>query len=290
MLFKQKHREKVMNKKNSKIKVLKKNIFDKLSFVHILLLWFLMIFIFGVLYYFLRNEENYIVWASKNEVITTFWDSLYYSFVAASNGFGDIIAHGFFRQMAVFEIILGIFIVALLISKIISIKQDIILEEIYEISFQERINRLRSALLLFRQNLGNIMGDIETNTFGKRKISDVEMHLVSFKVTLREIKTIILGKQKNTDFIKSVDSLNIEILFNSILSSIEKLNDLIDEFDKNKISWKNEETIKTINSIMSVVEEIFNGIKTNNLLKNIPMDDVTTHYNRIKEKIDSKLK
>ncbi len=81
-------------------------------------------------------------------------DSIYFSFVTATTtGFGDFLPQGWFKLIVIAEVICGLLLLALVTSKLVSIKQDILLKEIYDMSFYERINRLRSGLLLFRQNL-----------------------------------------------------------------------------------------------------------------------------------------
>src|SRR3989338_6930496 len=124
------------------------NWIDKLKFIHILILWVFIIMSFGMAYYFLANVNSFLYYNLDQSPITRVIDAVYFSFVAATTtGFGDIIPMGVFKIVSIIEVIFGLLLLALVTSKLVSIKQDMILDEIYESSLNEKINRLRSSLL-----------------------------------------------------------------------------------------------------------------------------------------------
>jgi len=80
-------------------------------------------------------------------------------------------ANGFFKLISIFEVVFGLLLLAFVTSKLVSIKQDVILNEIYDISFNERLSMVRSSLLLFRQSLSRMMEKIEE--IGKAKEAEL---------------------------------------------------------------------------------------------------------------------
>ena len=171
-------------------------------------------------------------------------------------------------------------LLALVTSKFVSIKQDMILNELYELSLNERINRLRSSLLLFRQHLTRIITRIEENRIRKREVDDIYVDISSFEDILNEIINLIQRQEKN-HFTKVIDPINTELILNSVLNSFEKLNELIEMMNQNKLEWKREITIDLINRCISLNDKLF-GIATSQ--KNMPdkiLNNILTSKNDV---------
>ncbi|MBI2523204.1 two pore domain potassium channel family protein, partial [Candidatus Woesearchaeota archaeon] len=91
---------KKLNKVREKISGIDKELFgrtisgwlDRISFLHILIIWITTIVIFGLVYHFLDSSENRLLYVLKNNAVDDLTDSIYFSFVTATTtGFGDII-------------------------------------------------------------------------------------------------------------------------------------------------------------------------------------------------------
>ena len=142
---------------------------DKLTFYHILFIWIVITALFGLAYYFLTDNNSYLLHVSEGKAVDNVMDAIYFSFIGSTTtGYGDIIPHGAFKFIYPFEVILALMLVAIVASKLVSVKQGIILSEIYDLSFYEKINELRSSLLLFRQNLSRVITNIENGSITKR--------------------------------------------------------------------------------------------------------------------------
>ncbi len=219
---------------------------DKLTFTKILLIWTGILVLFGILYYVMAGEGSYLLYNKTGVRVTSLFDSIYFSFVTAtSTGFGDIVPLGLFKLFAIIEVVFGLVLLAVVTSKLISIKQDAIMSEIYDISFSEKVNRIRSSLLLFRQNLGRLISNIESGTVRKREISDIYNYFSSFEDCLHEIGNIV-EKDPNDQFTKTLDPMSTELVFNSINQSFDKLSELINLMANNKIEWKRDITLKLL--------------------------------------------
>ncbi len=230
---------------------------DKLTFPYILVIWISIIVFFGLIYYFFAGPASYLYYNFNQQPVQKLSDSVYFSFITAtSTGFGDLVPRGVFKVLAIVEVIAGLLLLAFVTSKLVSIKQDIILSEIYDISFKERLNRLRSSLLLFRQHLSRIVSTIEDSTITKREISDIYIYISSYEDTLQEIFTLVEGKRQSY-FTKGINALDTELIYNSILQSFEKLRELLTLMNVQKLEWKRDVTQESIRKCIFVNKSIY---------------------------------
>lgn len=246
--------------------------YDKLNFVNILVIWIVIILLFGFVYYLTQGEGSYLIYSDNKNHVEDVSDSIYFSFITAtSTGFGDVIPKGHFKIIAIVEVIFGLMLLAFVTSKLVSIKQDVILSEMYEISLSERVNRLRSSLLLFRQNINRIITSIEDGKIRKREINELYIFLGAFDDTLNEVLKLIDKQEKNNES-KYIDSLNTELIAHSILQSFEKFNELIMLLEQNKLEWKRDITVNQLNKCLNLSKVFFDKVSN---LKNLP--DRTIH-------------
>lgn len=262
---------------------------DKLTFFRIFLIWATIIVIFGFVYYFFADNHSFLFYNPRNNTVRGALDSIYFSFITAtSTGYGDILPSGFFKVISIFEVIFGLMLLAFVTSKLISIKQDVILSEVYEISFNEKINRLRSSLLVFRQNLSRIINKVEDNSVRKREINDIYIYISSFEDTLNEIKSLI-GTSSQNYFKKVLDPLNTELLFNSVLNSFEKLNELITILNEAKSDWRRDITLDLINRCISLNDALFAKFNSSKNLAEKNIIDLNSQKHKIIEMIKNGL-
>ncbi|MBS3141077.1 two pore domain potassium channel family protein [Candidatus Woesearchaeota archaeon] len=261
---------------------------DKLSFLNILTLWIIIISGFGLIYHFFSNDSSFLLSTQTEEVITKLSTDIYFSFITATTtGFGDIIPLGFFRIIAIIQVILGLLLLALVTSKLVSIKQEVIVSEIYEISFNERISRIRSSLLLFRQNLARVFERLENKTIKQHDIEEVQSHITLFEDTLNNIHTTI-SKSNKSRYTRKIDTLNSEIILNSIINSFDKLKELNILLNQNKLEL-NKFSINKIESCMNITDNIFNKIPELDVLPESFIEDLKFNkrllFNQIKDLI-----
>jgi hypothetical protein len=257
-----------------------KNWLDRLSFPAIMLVWITLVMIFGALYYFLTDNNTFLYYNPTQAPVEGILNHIYFSFITATTtGFGDIVPMGGFRVIAIVEVVLGFLLLAVVTSKFISVKQNVILEEIYEVSFHERINRLRSSLLIFRQNIGRIISRIEENEIKKREINDLYTYVSSFEDILREVY-ILIHKPEGSQYTKTLDPLNAEVVINSIINSFEKLNELIVVMDQNKIEWRREVTTHMMYKCINLNQEIFDNLNSEKRLSEKTMMDMNAHKSK----------
>ncbi len=279
-----------INELFAKLKGRKLNTFpDRFSFSSILIIWLLIVVLFGVFYLMLESSSSFLLYPSNGERVKSFVDRIYFSFITATTtGFGDITPVGIFKIIAIIEVIFGLLLLAVVTSKLVSIKQDIILSEIYDISFNERINRLRSSLLVFRQNINRLINKVEENTLRKREINDIYVSVSSFEDVLNEVLSLTLISG-NKHFKKVLDPLNAELLLNSILVSFERLNEIITLLNQSRPDWRRELTLNLVNKCIEINESLFEKLRGSKVLPEKTISDLSSQKSKVIDSIKSGL-
>ena len=234
--------------------------FDRLTFLHIFMIWICAIIIFGFQYYLLHTTKSYLYSTANKLPIQSLFETLYFSFITATTtGFGDIVPYGNFRLIAILEVVAGLLLLAIVTSKLVSIKQNAILSEVYDISFNEKINRLRSSLLVFRQRMSTLISKIEVDTIRKREINDLYLQFGHLEDVLQEL--IPLMSPRLEGFAKVMDPISTELVFVSVLNSFERVSELLTALNKHRQSWNREITIHTIDRCLQLNELLFSKLK-----------------------------
>lgn len=233
---------------------------ERISVGQILLFWGFVLVLFGIVYFALSYYGQGVV-SSQTGLQVSGWsgllDSIYFSFITAtSTGYGDFLPTGLSKPIALFEVIAGLTIFGMLISKLVSVKQEVILQEVYDISFDERINRLRSALYLFRSDVNKIIERIVTRQIKQKEMKDLWITFSSFESTLTDIRKMTHTRKVRGEYIKEIDAFTLQLILNSIDLSLRKTVELLERLNRRGYSWKNELTLHSIDSIDAYSKEI----------------------------------
>ena len=271
--------------------------FEKTSFEECFIAWVIFMFIFGGIYFVLSySPQNAIYYQNKplQSGISGFITAQYFSFItsaSASQGYGDIVPNGISRIFAVIEAVSGLILFGILISKLVSSKQEIILEEVYDMSYEEKMNRLRSGLYLFRSDANKVIDKVLMKQITKRQLLDLWLITVTLDTSLHDINKFLLPTkkgEKENKYLKTLDPLRLELLLNSIELSLAKLHDLMVILTDHEHDWRNLMTLESINSIINSSELIYGYYKNKNLedIKVIQkLDAIRTVNNAIRDQI-----
>ncbi len=202
---------------------------DKVGFYSLFSVWALIIILFGTFYLAAATPHSKLEYSSNHSRVESFADAVYFSFVSATTtGFGDIVPTGYFKLVSVLELILGLLLLAIVTSKLVSLKQNFIISELYELSLGEKANSLRSSLLLFRQHINRLLGKAEQSGLGKRDLEDFQAYLSELHETLSE--AVLFVKRVKNSFHKGLSPVSAELLVNSVHKSFKKLRDFLNHY------------------------------------------------------------
>ena len=77
--------------------------------------------------------------------------------------------------------------------------------------------------------------------------------------------------------------MNTELLFNSVLSSFERLNELINILNQAKLEWKRDITLNLLNRAISLNDELFARLNSLKNLQDKVIADLTSQKNKLIE-------
>lgn len=235
-------------------------IIDALDFKKILILWLGYILLFGLFFFALDivSPQNGLRYVELGADVISFLNALYFSFVCAtSTGFGDITPLGLSRTVAITEVVGGMLLFGLVISKLISFKQDMILDEIYEISLDEKVGGLRSRLYLFRSDLVKLIERIVEGQTFKRRVDGLWSSFDVLAENLRDIEKIIcLPNGRRSEFLKTVGPLQLELILNSIVMSLDRVSELLTLVSEKEYNWRSEKNTKSLHGVLEIVNSI----------------------------------
>src|SRR5205085_6385907 len=88
-------------------------------------------------------------------------EAVYFSFVTATSvGFGDVVPIGLGRVLAIMEAAAELLLFGALVSKLVSQKQEMLVEELHRATFEDRLGRVRTNLHLLGRELSSLATDL----------------------------------------------------------------------------------------------------------------------------------
>lgn len=193
---------------------------------YLLLLWVWMVVGFGLIYWVAGAWQGYGLRAGEAFVQVT-WEglvtALYFSFVTAlSIGYGDVVPVGPVRVLAIVEGAAALLIFGIVISKLVSRRQEELTEEIHRITFEDRLGRIRMNLHLVLSELQGIAGmSAEAGARRERILSRVESATAVFAGELQTIHDLLYRPQQTPD------EQVLESILASLCAALRELSDLL---------------------------------------------------------------
>ena len=193
--------------------------------------WLAIIVVFGFIYWVAGIGMGWGLQAGNTAIrpdLNGLGTAIYFSFVTAlSIGYGDIIPVGPLRILAVTEGIAGLLIFGCVISKLVSRRQEELVEEIHRTTFEDRLDRVRT-------NLHLVFADLEAMDQINRQHSALSDQVLrrfesSVRVFTGELKTIhdLLYRSQ---LLPEEDAL--ESLLANLALCLESLTDLLNSQHK----------------------------------------------------------
>ena len=258
---------------------------DKVGFGGIFLLWIGFVILCGLIYFFFSSDSAYLLSMMTKTRVDSLLNSLYFSVVASTTtGFGDIVPMGIFKIISSIEVIVSLLVVAVVTSKFISLKQNVILEELYEITFSERINRMRSSMLVFRHNINGVIHKVEDGTVKKREIDQLYVLVATFKETIYEINSLFSKKHK--EFVKQMNGVDISLMANSMVHSFHRFRILLKLLEADGREWRHKKLTFFLDKALHAEEEYFRHVRDTGLLSSEDYKNLVVE----RDKVISKLK
>jgi potassium channel LctB len=201
------------------------------SFAALLRLWLGVVFGCAAVYWIAGSGEPPSLMEGGVRVPLTLHGlatAVYFSFVTATSvGFGDVVPVGLVRIVAVAESATGLLIFGCVISKLVSRRQEYLIEEIHRIAFEDRLGRVRTNLHLVLSELQAISSEcVQPSLAPERSLSRIESASMVFHGELRAVHDLLYRPQQVPD--ESV----FEALLANLASGLREFCDLMERMPK----------------------------------------------------------
>lgn len=229
------------------------------TFVQLFYLWVLLGIGFGSAYYLLSLiPQNALLYFNRplDHGLFNFLNMVYFSFITlTSTGYGDIVPLGLSKILSIIEIFCGLIVFGFLISKMVSTRQEEIIEQLYDVSLEEKVSKIRTALYIYRTNISRLIQRIEaTRRVKPLDIVELEANLEGLRTNITRVSKFLISESKNP--VTRVNDLTLNLLFNSIHLSLAKIIEIIKQLNTKKYDWKQKTIARHISSCIDSAKEV----------------------------------
>lgn len=202
------------------------DLIESLSPAQIFFVWLGMVVVCGLLYWLTGFSRRPGLVDSGQPIAGTFQgllSALYFSFVTTTSvGYGDVLPLGPVRILSIFEAVTGLLIFGALVAKFVSRRQDELVRDIYNVTFEARLDRVQTNLHLVLSELQSIaMLCDEGVTQPQRVAVRLESAVLVFGGELRAIHSLLYSPQR------APEEAVLEALLIALASALRTLSDLL---------------------------------------------------------------
>jgi hypothetical protein len=177
------------------------DLIERLSTTQVFLVWLGMVFGCGGLYWLTSFSRRPGLVDSGRPIAATLGgllSALYFSFVTTTSvGYGDVVPLGPVRILSIFEAVAGLLMFGALVAKFVSRRQDELVRDIYNVTFENRLDRVQTNLHLVLSELQSIsMLCDEGVTQPQRVGARLESAVLVFGGELRAIHSLLYSPQR----------------------------------------------------------------------------------------------
>ena len=191
---------------------------------------FLAVALFAVGYWGLAHTEpGYLVFTYDQHAVPGLGDALYFSIVTISSlGYGDIRPIGPARVLVGLEVVVGLAFLGLLVAKISSVKQDYILNRMYNDLVDDKLEKFAHELeeqrTLYRTTSQLLLdGEIDPNlTTTFRRDTPGATFFTRFRQLLADVTDLMVYEAGNGALFGQVDDSRIEAIYDSVRGTLRR--------------------------------------------------------------------
>lgn len=221
------------------------------SYTKLFLLWMLLNIVCAVWYFELGALHSPSAPTHLAEMET--WDRLFNSFyfsiiTATSIGYGDIVPMGLSKAIAMVQAILALLIFAIFVAKLVTRRQDIIMDDMHRMTSESIFHSLRQGLFIVRKDFDTLIQRLET----EKTLTPEEWDILATAY----IQAEKLMKDMPQLYGSRIDAKRDTLLLEAIQRTLRRMKTLTDLLTKKKIAWKKHESASELKELISIVETV----------------------------------
>jgi hypothetical protein len=227
----------------------------KLPYAALMVLWISLAVIFALCYFLLETyfPAHAPTQLSNLNAWHRFGNSLYYSIITAtSTGYGDITPRGFSKTLACMQSISALFVFAVLVTKLLSHRQEIALQEVHKLTYEDIFHNTRSDLFVVRKDLDAIIEEaMHKGCLSEESWENLAIAYQQCQSLINEIPEFYDGG--NAFYI--IDEKREELLLEAVHRTLHRINKTLDALSRSGIDWTNHApSMRDLEELMRVVD------------------------------------
>ncbi len=231
--------------------------FISVSYQDLFLLWLALVAAFGFIYFLLSafTESHGLAHIEAFDPADKFFSSLYFSVVTATSvGYGDIAPLGISKLFASIQSIMSLFLSAILVTKLISYRQEIALYQVHKLTFQNIFYSTREGFFVIRRDFDHIIDE------AKRDHAIAE-HLwqnmaTAFKQGQNLLEEVL--EFYDTDAkMYTIDIRREQLLLEAVQRTLERISEMLEILRAHRIDLlSHAQTTTELKKLIHVVENV----------------------------------
>lgn len=229
-----------------------------LPYATLFMLWFLLVGGFAVAYALLATfAPNEAPPALLNLTpLSRLGNSLYFSVITSTTtGYGDIVPMGFSKVLAGIQSIVGFFVLAVFVTKLVSQQQELAVKQMHRLTYEDVFHNTREGLFIIRKDFDRIITRVEQRSpLSGEDWEDLTTAYKQGQSLLLEIPEFYSAEEGN---LYTIDERREQLLQEAVHRTLHRINHLIDEMSIAGIDWTAKtESTQELQGLLRVVETV----------------------------------
>jgi len=227
----------------------------KMPYTTLMLIWIGLALSFAFSYFLL---ETYLpahapTQLSNMSTWSQFGNSLYYSIITAtSTGYGDITPKGISKALASMQSITSMFIFAVLVTKLLGQRQELALQEVHRLTYEDIFHNTRGDLFIVRRDLDAII-EAASNT-GQLNEDSWENLMICYQQCQSLISEIPEFYDGGNSFY-TIDAKREQLLLEGVHRTLHRINKTLDAMSQAGVDWASHEpSMAELQELMRVID------------------------------------
>ncbi len=179
-------------------------------------------------------------------------ESAYFSLITASSvGYGDIVPQGISKAFAAAQAVLGILLFGLLVAKLVSRKNDDVINDVHRLTFESIFYHIRQGLFVVRKDFDVLIRDVEhRKMLAPHEWDNLTAAYLQAQSLIEELPDFY---SNSSAYI--LDRKRESLLIDSVQRTLQRLLHLLHCLDREQIDWRAHETSRQqLESLISIID------------------------------------
>lgn len=229
-----------------------------LPYATLFMLWFLLVGGFAVAYALLATfaPQQAPPQLLNLPPLSRLGNSLYYSVITSTTtGYGDIVPIGFSKVLASIQSIVGFFVLAIFVTKLVSQQQELAVRQMHRLTYEDVFHNTREGLFVIRKDFDRIITRVEQRSpLSAEDWEDLATAYKQGQSLLLEIPEFYSAEEGS---LYTIDERREQLLQEAVHRTLHRINHLIDECSIAGIDWAAQaESTRELQGFLRVVETV----------------------------------